>query len=152
MPDKAGIHFEELAGIVRIYQDRARRAFGELAPSVAEAMHAQVLEEFETEGRGRWDPFWWQRDGKPKPQGRRWRGNPKLLQDRGVMVGSMTPDWNDGAVEVYSNNRYIKFHASRAPRSKIPLRDPFDIDVVAFEADVADMVLVRMIRQPIAAE
>jgi phage gpG-like protein len=152
MADQAGIHFEELATIVRIYQDRARQVFGEIAPAVAEAMHAQVLEEFETEGRGRWEPFAWQRDGKPKPKGRRWRGNPKLLQDRGVMVGSMTPDWNEGVVEVYSNNPYVKYHASRAPRSKIPLRDPFDIDVQAFEGDVAGMMLVRLVRQPVAAE
>jgi phage gpG-like protein len=178
--DHAAIDFESLEYFCRIYQERGRRAMGELAPAIAESMHALVLEEFETEGHGQWPGFWWQRAGLPKPgsakagpvrrggdgrkrdrrllgrgklakSNRRWQGEPKLLQDTGVLVGSLTPNWNDELVEVYTNVPYAKYHVSPEPRHKIPLRDFFAIDAAAFEQDVIDMLDLHL-RRPIAAE
>lgn len=153
--DKAAVSFGQLKLITDLYGDRARHVFNEQAPAIAESLHAQVYEVFETEGFGEWPGFAWQRTGvygpaqKPSTKGkrgRRWRGTPKLLQDTGNLIGSMTPDWNDGLVEVYSNVPYVRYHASPEPRHVIPLRDPFDIDSEAFEGDVADMILLRMYR------
>jgi len=163
-----------------MYQERGSRVVHELAPAIAEAMHAEVLEVFETEGYGQWDGFWWQRRGLPKPgevfsgpiqrgQGkrqkkqlrrgklaksnRRWQGQPKLLQDTGNLVGSLTPNWDENAVEVYTNVPYAVFHVSPAPRRKIPLRDFFAIDAEAFEQDVVDMIDMHFRRTlPSAAE
>jgi phage gpG-like protein len=160
MPDHAAINFESLEYFCRIYQERGRRAMGELAPAIAESMLALVLEEFETEGHGEWVGFAWQRTGvfgpakKPSTKGksgRRWRGTPKLLQNTGNLVGSITPDYNADLVEVYTNVPYAKYHISPEPRSKIPLRDFFAIDAAAFEQDVVDMLDTHL-RRPIAAE
>jgi len=81
----------------------------------------------------------------------RMQGNPKLLQDTGNLVGSITPDWTDNVIEAYTNVPYAKYHISPAPRHVIPLRDFFDIDMARFEADVVDMILTR-VDQPQAAE
>jgi phage gpG-like protein len=91
---------------------------------------------------------------KPAKSYRRWQGNPKLLQDTGVLVGSLTPYTSDDVIEVYTNVRYAKYHVSHAPRHKIPLRDFFDIDTEAFERDIIQMIDVHLGRpiQPLAAE
>jgi phage gpG-like protein len=159
------IDFRELQGVLGIYQERGRRVMGELSPAIAESLHHEVLEMFETEGHGQWAPFapstLAARSFKPRARNkdgslkrtkkgklvkRRSRGNPKLLQDTGNLVGSMTPDWDEHMVEVYTNVPYAKYHASHEPRHVIPLRDFFDIDVEAFEQDVVDMMLLRLTR------
>jgi phage gpG-like protein len=144
------IEFMSLQFVVGLYQERGMRAMHELAPAIAEAMHFEVLEVFEKEGavggKPKWDPFAWQRDGKPKPKGRRYQGNPKLLQDTGNLVGSLVEDWDEHVVEVYTNVPYAKYHASPEPREKIPLRDFTDIDRDAFEDDVANMILLHVTR------
>jgi phage gpG-like protein len=106
---------------------------------------------FETEGDGKWPGFWWEEPGGKKPNGRRWQGNPKLLRDTGILVGSITPDWDDESAEAFTNVPYAKYHVSQAPRSVIPLRDFFAFDRDAFEGDVADMILLRLDRD-VAAE
>jgi phage gpG-like protein len=152
MADGASINYSTLQSVIGIYQERGRRAMRELAPAIAESMHAEVMEVFETEGYGQWPGL-----AKPKPTKkkrgkvkRRRRGAPKLLQDTGNLAGSMTPAHNADVVEVYTNVRYAKFHVTGTRH--MPKRDPFAIDREAFEADVADMVLFRVARDPIAAE
>lgn len=81
---------------------------------------------------------------KPAKSYRRWQGNPKLLQDTGVLIGSLTPFTAEDLVEVYTNVRYAKYHVSPAPRKKIPLRDFFAIDTQAFERDIVDMIDVHI--------
>jgi phage gpG-like protein len=223
MADYARINFEGLNAIVRVFENRGTRAMRELRAPIAEALHAEVLEVFETQGYGKWPGFAWQRAGKPPPgtpnprekvgpkfgpvtrrsaaiaagkaarakeakrqqkklrasfgfalgaverrysgtklkrggkskrpakSYRRWQGNPKLLQDTGNLVGSLRPEYADDFVEVYTNVPYAKYHVSPEPRRKIPLRDFFDINTVAFERDVVQMFELHMAR-PIAAE
>lgn len=151
--DAAGIEYFELQNVVGIYQKRAEQVPAELMPIIGEALVTQVLEVFETEGYGEWEPY---ADSTldRKLFGPRRTPNPKLLQDTGNLVGSITPVWDEasGEVSAYTNVPYAIFHTSRAPRTKIPLRDPFAIDVVFFENDVAQMVEFRMTREPVAAE
>ncbi len=153
MADGPTIKFETLESIVRVYQERGRRAMGELAPAIADSLHHYVMDEFETEGQGRWPGFAWQRTGiigpakKPSTKGkagRRWRGTPKLLQNTGNLANSLTPAWDEQIVEVYTNVPYAKYHVSPEPRTKIPLRDFLAIDRDAFEGDVADMILAQI--------
>jgi phage gpG-like protein len=159
MADGASINYSTLQYVIGIYQERGRRAMQELAPAIADSMHAEVMEVFETEGYGTWPGFAWQRSSvygpakKPSTKGkrgRRWRGTPKLLQDTGNLAGSMTSAYDADMVEVFTNVRYAKFHVTGTRH--MPKRDPFGIDREAFEADVADMVLFRVARDPIAAE
>ncbi len=178
----ANLRFNALSHIVSLYSDRGSRAVHELAPAISESMHYYVLEEFETEGRGRWPGFWWQRAGLPAPgtpksgplrrggkgkqrdkrllgrgkvakSNRRWQGNPKLLQDTGNLINSLTPTWDEDAVEVYTNVPYAVYHVSPEPRRVIPLRDFMDIDASAFEEDVVSMIDQHFRRSmPTAAE
>lgn len=220
------LKFEALEQICRVWEKRGHNVLSEIATAASASLHHFVLEEFETEGHGKWPGFWWQRQGLPKPgtpkparpkkvkaltprqirnrevkaakakenarrerklrsafgyatgsvtrryggslerpkrttkrkklakSNRRWQGNPKLLQDTGVLIGSLTPYTSDDIIEVYTNVRYAKYHVSHAPRKKIPLRDFFDIDTDAFERDIIQMIDVHLGRpiQSIAAE
>lgn len=149
------IHYGRLEHIVELYGKRGQNALVELTPAIAESMHSEILEVFEKEGavagNPEWPGFWWERQGLPKPKGRRWLGNPKLLQDTGNLVGSLTPSWDEHSVEVYTNVPYAIFHVSPEPREVIPLRDFFAFDHEAFEHDVADMLILRVLRPGEAA-
>jgi phage gpG-like protein len=134
---------------IGLYRQRGSRALAEVAPAVAESLVSEVLEVFETEGYGTWPRYWWETDGLPKPKGRRWQGTPKLLQDTGNLVGSITPAWEDDVAEAYTNVRYARFHVEGTRH--MPARDFLAIDRDAFEQDVADMILLRLDR-PMAAE
>lgn len=138
------IEYSELQHAVRLYEERGSRAITELMPAFAEALVGEVLEVFETEGYGSWDPYWWEREAKPKPSGRRWQGDPKLLQDTGNLVGSITPDWDDTTVEAFTNVRYAKFHVTGTRH--MPERNFMAINVEAYEKDVAEMILLRIDR------
>lgn len=128
----------------------AERMPQEVLPLAAESLHAAVLEVFETEGFGMWDRFWWE-PGTP-PSGRRWQGSPKLLQDTGNLVGSMTPAIGPDFAEVFTNVPYAKYHASQRPREVIPLRDFFDVDDEALTEDIEWMIETYMHRESVAAE
>ena len=151
MAEGVKIDFTTLQQVVSLVGKRGTRALHEMAPAIAESLVSEVLEVFETEGRGTWQRYWWEVQGLPKPKGRRWRGNPRLLQDTGNLVGSITPASDDLVAEAFTNVPYAKYHASKAPRAVIPLRDFFDIDMASFEADVVDMLLYRLDRD-VAAE
>ena len=152
MADFARIEFESVNALVRTLDDRAARAVRELRAPIADAMHAEVLEVFETEGYGEW-PQYADSTLNRKLFGPRRSSNPKLLQDTGNLVGSLQPAWDDSSVEVFTNVPYAKYHISARPRRVIPLRDFFAIDVAAFEADVVDMFETYMLRHtPTAAE
>jgi phage gpG-like protein len=150
MADTIDLHFREMGDVLGLLTRRGQLSIQEVLAVTAESLHQYVLDQFETKGFGSWPDFWWQRRGLPKPRGRRWLGNPQLLQDTGNLVGSITPDHGVDFAEVFTNVPYAKYHASHQPRKKIPLRDFFDIETQAFEQDVADMaeMLVARITSP----
>lgn len=168
MADHANIEYSQLGMVVCLYEDRAQRAWAELGPVIAEGMHAEVLEVFETQGYGEWPPFapstLQARSFKPRARNkdgslkrtkkgklvkrRRIKGTPKLLQDTGLLVGSLTPVWNASEVEVYTNVRYAKFHITGTRH--MPQRNFLSIDLDAYESDVASMI-VDYITRPQAA-
>jgi phage gpG-like protein len=151
MIDGTRIDFFELERVVGVYAERGQRVPVDLAHAVAEGLVTQVQEVFDTEGFGKWPRFWWEREGLPKPAGRRWKGNARLLQDTGRLAASITPATEDDTAIAFTEVDYAVYHVSRAPRTKIPLRDFFDIDIAAFKEDVGDMIDLWMSR-PIAAE
>jgi phage gpG-like protein len=67
MVDYARIDFQNPSAIVRVFENRGTRAMRELRAPIAEALHAEVLEVFESEGYGKWPGFAWQRRGEPPP-------------------------------------------------------------------------------------
>ena len=72
----------------------------------------------------------------------------KILQDTGNLVGSITPDFDERSWEAYTNVPYARYHVSRAPRRKIPLRDFFDIDQERFMDEVTDVILTAIVTAP----
>lgn len=67
MVDYARLDFDNLSAIVRVFEQRGARAMRELRAPIAETLHSEVMEVFETEGYGKWPGFWWQRAGLPPP-------------------------------------------------------------------------------------
>lgn len=146
--DKAEVSYSTLQHVIGVVHRRGSRVLTELAPAIAESLVAVVLEEFETQGDGQWPGYWWQTRGEQKPKGKRWRGSPKLLQNTGNLVASITPAWDDLEAEAYTNVPYAKFHVTGT--KWMPARNFFDFDREAFEGDVADMILLRLDRDAAA--
>ena len=122
--------------------EKAGDRMSDVMPTVAEMLVSAVHEEFETEGQGKWPPL------KPSTIKQRRGGGAgvKILQDTGVFVGSVTPDYGLGFAEAYTNVPYAVFHTSAEPRRIIPYRDPFDIDEEALLEEV--VVLVQSVLVP----
>lgn len=71
-------------------------------------------------------------------------GTFKILQDRGILAGSIVPDTGEIYAEAYTNVPYAVYHISPAPRRIIPLRDFFAIDADHFAAEATEMVLATL--------
>jgi phage gpG-like protein len=114
----------------------------------SEILVAEVQEVFEKEGavagNEKWEPFWWQRRGLPKPKGRRWQGTLKLLQDSGVLAGSITPFHEAFAAEAFTNVPYAGYHVSQRARQKLPMRDFTAIDFDRAQAEFVDVILAQL--------
>lgn len=114
----------------------------------AEILVAEVLEVFDKQGAVHggeaWVPFWWQRRGLPKPSGRRWQGTLMLLQDSGVLVGSITPFSEALVAEAFTNVPYAGFHVSQRPRRVIPMRDFTLIDFEKAQSEFIDVILSQL--------
>jgi phage gpG-like protein len=78
-------------------------------------------------------------------------GTVKILQDKGVLVGSITPDWGEQSGEIYAeaytNVPYAVFHISPEPRRIIPLRDFFVVDEAHFQREVLEITLNTLTRR-----
>jgi phage gpG-like protein len=112
---------------------------GELTPLIAEQLHEAVTERFETESgfeQGKW---------KPRQQLVKRGGVHPLLRDTGVLYGSLTPESDPESAQVFTNVPYAIYHMSHQPRTKMPLRDFFDIDWNSVTEYAADLILSEMV-------
>lgn len=120
----------------------------QVRPVVAELLVSEVLEVFEREGavggHPAWPRFAWERRGDPKPPGRRWQGSPKLLQDSGVLVGSVTPYSEHPVAEAFTNVPYAGYHVSQRARKVIPLRDFTQIDFEKALEETTQLILAQL--------
>ena len=99
----------------------------------------EVDEMFETSGHGKWKGF--------SPNTKRKRGEmsaAKLLVDTTHLVTSITGAYTQTEAEAFTNVEYAKFHVSDAPRSKIPKRDFFDIDLEQVGEQAVNLVLLEL--------
>lgn len=118
------------------------QALPEVLPIIAELLVAGVLDVFEAEGPG------WAKLADSTLAARRRSGKgAKILQDTGMMAGSVSPAWGDTFAEAMSLVSYDKFHVSPEPRSKIPLRDFYNLG--PFESaildEAAELILEQMV-------
>ncbi|MFZ5896816.1 MAG: phage virion morphogenesis protein [Myxococcota bacterium] len=111
----------------------------DLMPLVAEDLVEATLERFELESgheQGPWQPL------APSTLARRRHSkSPKMLRDSGVLFGSIAGAHGEDWAEAYTNVPHAKYHTSKAPRSHLPLRDFFDIDLDAVSERAAELIL-----------
>jgi phage gpG-like protein len=143
------ISFEPLAVALQRLADAGATASSEVMPAIAEDLVSAVHEVFLKEGavgnKERWPGFWWEREGLPRPKGRRWQGVLHLLQDTAVLVNSITPVHEALVAEAFTNVPYAGFHVSQRPRSVIPLRDFTDVDFDRVQEDAAELILSQLL-------
>jgi phage gpG-like protein len=65
----------------------------------------------------------------------------KLLQDNGVLAGSIEPHHEGTTAEAFTNVPYAKYHVSPEPREIIPLRDFLDVNLDAIAESTAELLL-----------
>jgi phage gpG-like protein len=140
MADFVQIDASQLRRLMEDFEDAAER-LPELMPAVAEVLVSAVSQEFETEGRGRWQKL---ADSTLESRRRRGRGA-KILQDSGIFAGSIMPYVEHDLAEAFTNVPYAIFHTSDEPRTVIPYRNPFDIDMEAAQEEMVRIVLAGVV-------
>lgn len=107
--------------------------FSPLTPVIADMLVAYVNDEFESAGRGRWAQL------EPSTLKKRRGSTAQILKDSGRFAASIRPEHGPDFAAAVTDVSYAVYHASDAPRSVIPLRNPFDVGDVA-EPEALDMV------------
>lgn len=119
----------------------ARRGgnLSDLMDVLAEGLVAAVGTQFEEEA-GHTQGAWPELAESTLEQEGRESGSTKILQDSGALA-AVLPFAGDDVAEAYTNVPYAKFHVSKAPRTKIPLRDFLDIDWEFVTNEAMELVL-----------
>jgi phage gpG-like protein len=120
------IDMPELFKAVEAARERGVKT-GPVMNVIAEDFVSRVNEEYETAGRGRW------KDLADSTKKKRRGGTFQILVDSGRTAGSTKPEHGDDFAEAASDVETLVFHVSDQPRTKIPLRNPFDIPDEAFD-------------------
>lgn len=131
----------DITGLTSVLEElgaAAETPGAEIMTLAGEVLVDGVLEEFETEGGGRWPQL-------ADSTLRKRRGSTaQILVDTNRMRGSINADKaiaaGDDSVTVSTDVEYAIFHVSKRARTKIPLRDFFDIQPKYFE-DAIEVVL-----------
>ena len=129
-----GVEDHDLVGLMDDFRRRGgnqRDAMRHCALILVE----EVDDMFETSGHGKWQPL-------AKSTRARRGESARILMDTGRLAASITPAYSGNTAEAYTNVNYAKYHTSDAePRTRIPKRDFFDIDVPAVLDEFVDFIL-----------
>jgi phage gpG-like protein len=112
-------------------------AVADLSPTmavIAEQLVAAVNDEFETAGHGKWPPL-----AESTLRGRRGSAA-QILVDTGRFAASIRADSGPNFAEAATDVSYAVYHVSDAPRSVIPLRNPFDVPDAVLDAAMQTVV------------
>jgi phage gpG-like protein len=157
-----GLDSSALTEVLERLQRAGASVMAEVSPALAEILVTAVQEVFEREGAVGGRPKWpdlaestKRSRAKRQPGGKTKRGpydaksRPvgvfKILQDTGILAGSITP-FSDGIeAEAFTNVPYAGYHISDAPRQKIPLRDFTDIDFEAAQREAIELILSQLV-------
>lgn len=134
----------DASALTKLMRDFGTRGgnVGNLTPVIAEDLVSCILERFELQSgfsQGAWEAL-----EDSTIDARRVSKSPKMLEDSGVLLGSITPFDDAETAEAYTNVPYAKYHVSAEPRTKIPLRDFTDIDFAAVSDRAAELVLAEL--------
>lgn len=122
----------ELAAALSQFVDRAQDLSEPMA-TIAEMMVTAVQDKFDTGGPG------WQDLADSTKQQRR-GSEYQILVDTGILSGSIAGDSGKDFAEVGTSVEYAVYHVSAEPRSKIPLRDFFDLPQDVYD-DAVDIII-----------
>lgn len=127
MSSGADVDVSELERELRGLEHRVTD-YSAITPAMAEVLVAAVNDEFESAGRGRWAPL------EPATMRRRRKrgGGAQILKDTGRFAASIRAEYGPTFAAAVTDVSYAVYHVSDAPRSVIPLRDPFDVEDVAW--------------------
>ena len=119
----------------------------ETMPVLAEILVSSVHEVFEREGAVAGRPRWPElaESTKRKRAKRQASGVFKILQDTGILAGSIMPHADQAVAEAFTNVPYAGYHISDAPRRIIPLRDFTDIDFESAQREAIDVILAQVL-------
>ena len=99
----------------------------------------EVDDMFETSGHGKWK-------GLAASTRKRRGESARILMDTGRLAASITPVYDANTAEAFTNVSYAKYHVSdQEPRTKIPKRDFFDINVPAVVDEFVDFILKEVV-------
>jgi phage gpG-like protein len=142
--DLQGVQLDlEPLGKALMALERAGAEVGEqVMPIAAEILVSAVQEVFEREGAVAGKPKW--PDLADSTKARRRGSSYKILQNTGLLAGSVTPFSEKLVAEAFSNVPYAGYHVSQRPRKKLPLRDFTDIDFESAQKEFADVLLAQL--------
>lgn len=100
---------------------------------IAESLVSEVNDKFEMGGPG-WP------DLADSTKASRRGTSAQILVDTGRLAGSIQAESGADYAEAATDVEYAVYHVSDAPRSKIPLRDFFDLDDRVFEEAAQTLV------------
>ena len=143
----ADLESSELFQALEQLQAAGADVAAETMPVLAEILVSSVHEVFEREGavagRPKWPPL------APSTIEKRRKRQPtgvfKILQDTGLLAGSIMPHADQAVAEAFTNVPYAGYHISAAPRRVIPLRDFTDIDFEAAQREAVDVILSQIL-------
>jgi len=139
---------EQLRKLVGEVEQRGGNLQG-VSEFVAQELCAAVEQNFQDE-RGYEQGPWPRRAGKIGElvdairSGEQRGQNRKLLQNTGIMAGSVTPAHQGLEAEAYTDVPYAIFHVSKEPRTVIPLRDFLDVDLGGISDTTCEVILAEM--------
>lgn len=107
---------------------------------IAEMFVARVSEEFDTAGHGRWKKL----AASTLKKRRKGGVGAQPLKNTGIAAGSIRPEHTAQSAEAGTDVGYMVYHVSDAPRTIIPLRNPFDIPEDAFD-EATDLLLAFVV-------
>lgn len=129
------------AGELSALLDRRQRRFGDLSAPlavVADMLVAGVSDKFDQQGPG-WPPL------APSTLAKRRGSVAQILSDTGRLAASIHGEAGPDFAEASTSVGYAVYHVSSAPRTKIPLRDFFDLGDDVYE-DIGAFLLDELSR------
>ena len=134
----------DLAGVFASFVSRGKNIH-RLTPIFAEMLVTAVHDRIEAEGPG-WQPLAASTLRKRRKHGH----GAKMLQDTGNFVGSIHGEHGPDFAEAATNVPYIIYSISKAPRTIIPYRNPFELEPAEANRiadEVVDMLLSELLAE-----
>lgn len=97
------------------------RDFSPITPVISEILVAAVDDRWESAGDGQWPPL------APSTVARRRGSSAQILKDTGRAAASVRGEHDHESASAVTDVSYMVYHVSDAPRTRIPLRNPFDV-------------------------